>query len=357
MINYEIFGIPLEEFHMASRMSQRDLIRPCIFTGDRAVQPSSKSPTSPRVKQDWLLYHIRNYSHRTLAFTSDGLNAFQGIISATQLRTFYGLIVSSKFPRSEQILSKVNACQTKDDGTLANFGDGMELATALVSWWHETDLPTTTSKGKKLKTVLPMRLSEFPSWSWLGWRGMVHNTRQITKIQNGTTDFFEADLAGPELSLFAKTSKPFTTFYAHKEDLAALLRPVVRIYHGRRINNVMLRCGSPSRKVPKAAKLSNWEWNMGRVILRFKLSMAITQSDLRSKLGRGDIQVILMAKTDVDFVFLVVHTARTEYVIYQRMGICLVDKKSVKRWASRDRDSGTLWNAFLTPLIASIEMH
>ncbi|KAE9363107.1 HET-domain-containing protein, partial [Stipitochalara longipes BDJ] len=87
MINYEIFDIPLNKFHLASRMSQRDLIRPCLFTGDSANQPSSKSQPSPQIKQDRLLYHIRNYSHRTLSYTSDGLNAFQGIISATQLRT------------------------------------------------------------------------------------------------------------------------------------------------------------------------------------------------------------------------------------------------------------------------------
>jgi hypothetical protein len=60
--------------------------------------------------------------------------------------------------------------------------------------------------------------------------------------------------------------------------------------------------------------------------------VAITQRHLAKQLRMGDIQAILMAKTDVDYVFLVVHDPN--YVVCRGIGICLADKGSSNKWVS-----------------------
>ncbi|KAK1919321.1 hypothetical protein P3342_009045 [Pyrenophora teres f. teres] len=102
---------------------------------------------------DDLFAQIGEYSGRILSHEEDALNAFRGLLNRSRFYTYYGLPVVSINNQPE---------------LPAKSGD-MNLGFARGLLW----------KGK-YKTKL-IRRQDFPSWSWVGWSGIVGYAESLTK--------------------------------------------------------------------------------------------------------------------------------------------------------------------------------
>ncbi|KAK3375561.1 heterokaryon incompatibility protein-domain-containing protein, partial [Lasiosphaeria ovina] len=152
MVGYECFQLPPSAFHSPSLLNQERFIRGGLLSGFSGVESrgaSSFRQTTSAHKdvRDVAASHIRNYSHRKLSYNTDVFNAIQGILTSLQIHTVLGIILPSS-PAGLFPGSSTPPAETRRD-----------LCAGLVSWWHESPHA--------------IRIPEFPSWSWVGWRGNV----------------------------------------------------------------------------------------------------------------------------------------------------------------------------------------
>jgi Heterokaryon incompatibility protein (HET) len=109
-----------------------------------SIMRDSKTSELQRLSQ-----HITLYSRRHLTYSKDSLDAFRGILSRSQLYNYYGIPFA---PRDSS--DSFKNCQD------------MDLAFAKGLYWlHGMNTPG-------MEAVLSRR-PEFPSWSWLGWKGSI----------------------------------------------------------------------------------------------------------------------------------------------------------------------------------------
>lgn len=97
-------------------------------------------------------YYVEEYSRRILTYESDALNAFSGILHAlqegrSQLRHHWAI--------------EINSCTSLTCQTRGRRGRCRCSPTMSLLWDHEQDYG------------LSHRRHEYPSWSWLGWKGPV----------------------------------------------------------------------------------------------------------------------------------------------------------------------------------------
>lgn len=106
--------------------------------------------TSPGPELRKFADHVRQYTGRDLTFDSDALNAFRGVLSRSRFSTYYGIPIAP-----------LDTLENSPTGTAAHQGFARGL------FW----LPEIA--GDSVGGLLRRR-SEFPSWSWVGWRGKIH---------------------------------------------------------------------------------------------------------------------------------------------------------------------------------------
>ncbi|KAI9162935.1 hypothetical protein HJFPF1_04530 [Paramyrothecium foliicola] len=119
---------------------------------------------------------VEGYSHRTLTYDSDSLNAFGGMIKRFEssvhgpLRHLWGIPFFD--PRDDKLPSDVV--------------DYVGFLLAGLCWRHETG------------AVPPQRRKAFPSWSWTGWKGAVKWPVVADTFEVRAPDFYT--LASVQLS-------------------------------------------------------------------------------------------------------------------------------------------------------------
>ncbi|KAF2025404.1 hypothetical protein EK21DRAFT_93299 [Setomelanomma holmii] len=114
-----------------------DTIDAAIFQGDHRVLRGNFARDFTN--------HITEYSGRAFTHEEDVLKAFHGLLSRARLFTFFGVPVLFA---EERMQGSVNAA----------FANGL--------WWT----PVTS----KASWAVPLeRRSQFPSWTWAGWKGPV----------------------------------------------------------------------------------------------------------------------------------------------------------------------------------------
>lgn len=118
---------------------------------DRMGHVLRRSPVHDNKTQvafDVFADHIEHYSHRTLSYDDDILNAFRGILARSPFWTYYGVAIT--------IEPKYISWAAPKDGNVG-FANGL--------FWHAFE-------DYSSYTVLQRRPG-FPSWSWAGWKGHV----------------------------------------------------------------------------------------------------------------------------------------------------------------------------------------
>ncbi|KAK4455380.1 heterokaryon incompatibility protein-domain-containing protein [Podospora aff. communis PSN243] len=154
MVAYDAYALPPGRLHTNTYHRQERFVRGGIFSGNIGEETEGSNPftTTSSLRHNArlgrALGHLMNYCHRELSYNSDMLNAFRGILSAHGLETTFGLLLGTPHQRRDQVGKKTVR--------KLDFNQGALLA-ALVGWWHVDGHAT--------------RITEFPSWSWAGWRG------------------------------------------------------------------------------------------------------------------------------------------------------------------------------------------
>jgi hypothetical protein len=140
---------PTPPLHRLSIPSSRQYVTLYGVDGTRYLQKLIEKSKSPNLQS--FEYNVLQYSARHLSYDSDALNAFRGILRDTNtiLHTWG---VPCGYPGYEDQFQSGGAFYK----STLDIGYGM-------SWTHGTDPEIS----------LPRRRSEYPSWSWLGWKGAV----------------------------------------------------------------------------------------------------------------------------------------------------------------------------------------
>lgn len=209
MIAHEAYQLPPGNFHTKPLLNQESFIYGGIFSGS-VGQSSSQSANSfrlaasnrPETRRLRVLGHLENYCHRELSYSADMLDAFRGILSAHEVRDVFGLVLPRPLiPGRGQFI--------------ANADTNLDLlCEALVSWWHSS--------------ATAIRIPEFPSWSWAGWRGDLttrtppEDPKYTLKSGRGS-NYYQTYLYGPYMKIhydprhlssagIRKTDLPYWTF-------------------------------------------------------------------------------------------------------------------------------------------------
>lgn len=115
---------------------------------------------TPITGMDYLSNHITQYSSRNLSFDSDALDAFRGVLSRANFYSYYGIPIGPTTMRGPGPFAYSTAKEVN-----AGFTEGL--------FW----LPVRTH-DESISFYMDVfnfvsRRSEFPSWSWTGWKGPV----------------------------------------------------------------------------------------------------------------------------------------------------------------------------------------
>ena len=144
---------------------------------------------------DQLLNHLSQYTARDLTYVSDALNAMLGIFGLFNRQSKNG-----KQARSNDEIMQIGGIPIVPDSTLQNY---CPLNPQLSTSCREEQF--LTGLRWKLKEPSKRRI-EFPSWSWLGWYGIVSADREydgyIRNTHNITFEFgFSRPSQGKNLPL------------------------------------------------------------------------------------------------------------------------------------------------------------
>jgi hypothetical protein len=145
---YESVYSPLQVLHKNDKSSFRHFVRSGLFTGtdySTAFHAFNSNQHSIQPTITEILIHTENFTSRKLSYSSDSLNAFRGIIRKFE---------NSSLGMISFIWGLPFRLESKE----------LALATFAVSitWRH-------VNKGSEV----PQRRRTFPSWSWVGWEGIV----------------------------------------------------------------------------------------------------------------------------------------------------------------------------------------
>jgi hypothetical protein len=105
---------------------------------------------------------LYNYKCRELSFDIDSLNAFQGILKRSGFKDIWGIPIAYHIPN-------ISAMEESD----------LTLAFLRGLWWENPGHRLYNALSIDHKHASCRRRSQFPSWSWTGWKGPVspHNLR------------------------------------------------------------------------------------------------------------------------------------------------------------------------------------
>lgn len=191
MVGYECFQLPPGNLHSKTMRKQETFVRGGLFSGTEEGSTNSFRQAASidiDIRRDRVLAHVRNYSHRKLTYNNDILNAIHGILASLQVDNIVGLVLRS--PPSQIIKREMSDIVPHwiPDQARRDFGAG------LVGWWHE-GLPE-------------VRIPEFPSWSWAGWRGSVGTPRRLAmpdklRVICHLSDISQSELLEPTIGLLS----------------------------------------------------------------------------------------------------------------------------------------------------------
>lgn len=163
MATNESLDLPLVDLSGPSGTRMTDYMLSGIFNGDLhrvpELQYGFKPAASDEISEQVLMLdsHINAFTSRNLTYDSDSLNAFQGI--AAQYSTNDGLCLLLGIP----VLA----------GLFANGKPGLQDTFALsVSAWTHT--AQRVAKDAEMFVADCPRRSQFPSWTWAGWKGQAY---------------------------------------------------------------------------------------------------------------------------------------------------------------------------------------
>jgi hypothetical protein len=286
------------------------------------------------------------YSHRRLTKDDDSLDAFRGILKSRSIsvidttfgpfRSYFGMPVSGK---SEQ-----------------HFRDSLCLA--LVYWHHYPGSAYYQVMNQDILFAVPKRVSNIPSWSWLGWRAPVDfggpDHRDLPRKRGAK---LLSILEGPhwpgqlQTSLSVRFKIPQDNFLSLHDDFAAVLEPYIWLEKPREISFPWCRVGSQSWPL---VKLHSKQSDIGPLQVSFLASIgprlrnfvvtlmmsfncqSMTSGELIDHLVGKTIKCLLILVEDlVLYSILVRHSGRMldGVTIWERVGMCYM-LEGQRNWGS-----------------------
>jgi hypothetical protein len=156
-------AVMLEGYHLQEQelpsLPQIDITQPDSLRNSRKFKDLSSF--------EQLAHHIFEYSRKTLTYETDGLNAFRGLLSRAQLHTFYGVPL---FTYGDQRVAI-------DSNTHFDLGFAVGLL-----WSLQRD---------GIQQIVGKRRPQFPSWTWIGWKGRFGYDQEVATYTNYPKVFME----------------------------------------------------------------------------------------------------------------------------------------------------------------------
>lgn len=144
-------------------------------------------PHNKRTRNKFDIYHhsalVNQYSSRRLTNQSDGLAAIDGLLrrmrKSTGYQFYWGHILASQF--GESLAWDSSGCIRRQAECIISDGDGT------------------------------IRKSKFPSWSWLGWQGILNLPAYQSRTDKPELEFYKLDIEGNIASFSLRKEETGTT--------------------------------------------------------------------------------------------------------------------------------------------------
>ncbi|KAI1821141.1 heterokaryon incompatibility protein-domain-containing protein [Xylaria intraflava] len=222
MSTYESLRVSWDAYYSRTRPYLKDFMRPTLFSLQGAATPSAFHIPSSQPRAEHFATYIHcaeQYSERTLRLDSDSLNAFSGIIrklgtmDRSPVHHVWGVPFMSPI---DEIVHDGDIIPTTsfDDSVLSRalmMGDSLSTQDCAydsgtlilgLSWRHDQS------------SEPPRRRTDFPSWSWVGWKGAViwptipQDLHTISAAWSRTSIHFENDSEDTNPIVVSEKSTP-----------------------------------------------------------------------------------------------------------------------------------------------------
>lgn len=329
MATNESLDLPLVDLSGPSGTRMTDYMLSGIFDGDLhrvpELQYGFKSSAINGISEQILKLdsHIYAFTSRNLSYDSDSLNAFQGI--AAQYSTNDGLCLLLGVP----VLA----------GLFANGKPGLQDTFALsVSAWTHTAQPV--AKDAEMFVADCPRRSQFPSWTWVGWKGQAHFSAGITMGEdedepadsddNMYVDFFTAMTSEAWIRSINRLWSAEMQLHTTDGSEATLLiggMPVSGLADPSKSWLLTIRKPLVLRHMYLMHSTIEGEWRrlMGKQV-QLHLSVPMTEAELTAGHKSGELVTVLLFASTVPFIwngtarYLILRRANGDGTRWERIG-------------------------------------